>query len=52
MLFFSKLNSIFSIIDTFDKMQYKFKNGVVLKVLEKLIIMVTNLLIYYLIIKV
>lgn len=32
-------------------MQYKFKNGAILKVSQKLVIMTTNLLMYYLIMK-
>lgn len=40
-----KIESIFSIIIALGKMWYKFENGVLLKVLEKLIIVVTNLLV-------
>ena len=47
-----KLKSIFLIIAIFKKMQYKFKNKVVIEVLQKFIIVITNLLICNLIIKV
>lgn len=47
-----KIESIFSIIATLDKMEYEFENKVVLEVVEKLVITVTNLLICYLIVKV
>lgn len=44
-----KLELIFSIIIALNTKQYKFENGVMIKVLKKLIIAATNLLIYYLI---
>ncbi len=47
-----KIESIFSIVTILDKMKYKFKNRVVLEVLEKLVIAATNPLVYYLIVKV
>lgn len=47
-----KMESIFSIITTLNKLQYKFKNGTILKLSEKLIIIIINLLICYLIIKI
>lgn len=47
-----KIESIFSIVGVFNKMEYAFENKAVLEVLEKLVIAVTNLLIYYLIVKV
>ena len=47
-----KMESIFSIIASFDKIKYEFKNGVVLKVSKKLIIAAINPLICYLIVKV
>ncbi len=46
-----KLDLIYSIIGIFSKIQYKFKNRVVLEVLKKLVIVVINLLIYYLIVE-
>lgn len=49
---FPKIESIFSIVIVFDKMEYEFKNGVVLEVPEKLVIAITNPLVYYLIVKV
>lgn len=48
----SKLNSIFSINSTFNNILYKFKNKIILKILEKLVITKTNLLIYYLFIEI
>lgn len=45
----SKIESIFSIVATLDKMQYKFENGAVLKVPKKLVIAATNPLVCYLI---
>lgn len=45
----SKLESNFFIISVFDKMWYKCENEAILKILGKLIITATNLLIYYLI---
>lgn len=39
-------------ITVFNKMQYKFKNKIIFKILKKLIIMAKNLLIYYLIVNV
>ncbi len=47
-----KMESIFSIIGAFDKIEYKFENGVVLEVPKKLVIVVTKLLLCYLIVKV
>ncbi len=47
-----KIESIFSIIAIFDKMEYEFKNGAVLEVPKKLVAAVTNPLICYLIVKV
>ncbi len=47
-----KIKTIFFIIAIFRKMYYKFKNKVVLKVSEKLVIPVMNLFVYYLIIEV
>ena len=47
-----KLESIFSIIASFDKMKYEFKNRVVLEVPEKLFIAATNPLVCYLIVEV
>lgn len=47
-----KIKSIFPIVTTLDKIQYEFKNGVILEVPKKLGIMVTNPLISYLIVKV
>ncbi len=48
----SKMKSIFSIVVTLNKMKYEFKNGVILKVSEKLVIAATNPLMCYLIIQV
>lgn len=48
----SKIESVFFTITAFDKMEYEFKNGVILEVLKKFIIVTINLLIYYLIIEV
>lgn len=47
-----KLDFLFSIIGTLSKMEYKFKNRVVLELPKKFIIVMTNPLAYYLIIKV
>lgn len=47
-----KIESIFSIVVVFDKMKYKFENRAVLEVPDKLVIVVTNLLICYIIVKV
>lgn len=52
MFLLPKMESIFSIIASLDKMEYKFENGVVLEMLEKLVIEATNPLIYYLIVEV
>lgn len=46
----SKIKLIFFIIITLDKIKYEFKNEVILKVPEKLIITMTNPLVCYLII--
>lgn len=46
-----KLKLIFFIVAALDKMEYESKNGVVLEVLEKLAIVATNPLVYYLIVK-
>ncbi len=46
------MESIFSIITALDKIEYKFENGVVLEVPEKLVIAGTNPLVCYLIVKV
>lgn len=48
-----KIESIvFYIISAFDNMKYKFENGVVLEVPEKLVIAASNALVCYLIVKV
>ena len=47
-----KLYSIFFIIDIIDKIEYKFKNGVLLEWLKKLIIVTKNLFECYFIIEV
>lgn len=47
-----KIKSIFFIIATFDKMEYKFKNGAILKAPKKLVIAVTNPLVFHLIVEV
>lgn len=47
-----KMESIFFIVITLDKIEYEFKNRAVLEVPEQLIITTTNLLVYYLIIEV
>lgn len=47
-----KIKSIFFIIVIRDKIKYKFKNRVILKVPAKHIIATTNMLVYYLIVKV
>lgn len=47
-----KIESIFSTVTALDKMQYKFKNRAVLEMLEKLVIVMSNQLVYYLIIEV
>lgn len=47
-----KIKTIFSIVVVLDKMKYKFKNRAVLEVPDKLVIVVTNLLICYQIVKV
>lgn len=47
-----KLESIFSIVTALDTMQYKFKNGAVMEVPEKLVIAATNPLVCYLIVEV
>lgn len=47
-----KLELIFSIITTFDTMQYKFKNEAVSKMPKKLVIIAINLLVCYLIVKI
>ena len=47
-----KLESIFSIIAALGTIQYEFKKRTVLEVLEKLIIVATNPLVWYLIVKV
>ena len=52
MLSSPKIEFIFSIIAFLDKMKYEFENRAVLKVPKKLIIMATNLLVCYLIVKV
>lgn len=52
MFLLSKLETIFFIITTFGIMQYKFRNGAMLEVPKKLIIVATNSLVCYLIIKV
>ena len=52
MFLLPKLNLIFSIIFAFGKMQYKFKNGTILKMPKKFVIVATFLLVYYLIIRV
>lgn len=44
--------SIFSFIGTFAKIKYKLENRAVLNIQKKLIIVVTNLLVYYLIVKI
>lgn len=46
----SKLKSIFLIVAILDMMQYEFENGAVVKIPEKPVIAVANLLLYYLII--
>lgn len=52
MFLLSKLESLFSIITTHSIMQYKFKNRIISKVLEKLVIAVINPFIYYLTVKI
>ncbi len=52
MSFLPKIESIFSIVAALNKMEYEFKNGVMLEVPEKLVIATTNPLVYYLIVKV
>lgn len=52
MFLLPKIESVFSIVIIFDKMEYKFKNEVVLEVLKKLVITAINSLVYYLIVKV
>lgn len=47
-----KIESIFSIIAVFDKIEYKFKSRVVLEIPEKLVIAATNPLMCYLIVKI
>ncbi len=47
-----KIESVFSIIFAIDKMEYKFKNRAVLEMTKNLIIVATNLLVCYLIVKV
>lgn len=47
-----KMESIFSIVATLDKIEYELKNGVMLKVPKKLVIAITNPLVCYLIVKV
>lgn len=47
-----KIESIFFIVAVFDKMEYEFENKTVLEVPKKLIIVATNLLVCYLIVKV
>lgn len=51
MFLFSQFKSILFIIHIFKIMQFEFKNKVLLKMLEKLIIVIINLIIYHLIIK-
>lgn len=46
------MESIFSIVVVFDKMEYEFENGTVLEVPKKLIIAATNPLVCYLIVEV
>lgn len=46
------MESIFSIVVALDKIEYEFENGTMLKVPEKLIIVATNPLVCYLIVKV
>lgn len=46
------MKSIFSIITTINTIEYEFKNGVVLEIPKKLVIMTMNLLICYLIVKI
>lgn len=50
--FLSKIESIFSINIVLNKMQYKFENEMILKMLEKFVMVAINLLICYLIVKV
>lgn len=52
MFLLPKIESIFFIVVVLNKIRYKFKNRAILKVLEKLVIAATNLLMYYLIAKV
>ena len=52
MSLFPKMESIFSIIASLDKIKYEFENEAVLKVPEKLVIAATNPLICYLIVEV
>ncbi len=52
MFLLPKIESIFSIVAALDKIENKFKNGVVLEVPEKFVIAVTNLLVCYLIVEV
>lgn len=47
-----KLESILFIIAALSTMHYEFENGAVVEVLEKLVIPVTNPLVYYLIVEV
>ncbi len=52
MFLLPKMKSIFSIVATLDKIEYKFENGAVLEVPEKLVIAATNQLLCYLIVEV
>lgn len=46
-----KIESIFFIITVFDKIEYEFEDGIVLKVPEKLVVVAIYPLVYYLIIE-
>lgn len=48
----SKIETIFSIIATLNKIKYKFENRRVLRLSKKLVIATTNPLMYHLIVKV
>lgn len=47
-----KLKLIFSIIKSFEIIQFEFKNRVILKISKKFIIIIINLFVYYLIIEI
>lgn len=51
MFLLPKTESMFSIITALDKIEYEFKNRVVFEMPEKLVIVVTNPLVCYLIVK-